>query len=196
MEGGKFVEKGIPVIDLTRLEKLSSIINENKINTERYKQSRRQYFSDFFATYSSRIIPPFNKVRKSQYQNTVRYGFFFDHQQLLLQNTICPELFLTEDAEIKSAFVNNGKILNGKLTRRRVDLYDQKRGVEEKIVGLKLVRSSEEPRIGEEIYNAYSSIADYENNLEKQQAQKQVKKEEEWMLIRKGKKIKSNKSKN
>lgn len=36
----------------------------------------------------------------------------------------------------------------------------------------------------------------YENNLEKQQAQKQVKKEEEWMLIRKGKKIKSNKSKN
>lgn len=35
-----------------------------------------------------------------------------------------------------------------------------------------------------------------ESKLEKQQTQTQVKKEEEWMVIRKGKKVKSNKSKN
>lgn len=35
-----------------------------------------------------------------------------------------------------------------------------------------------------------------ESKLEKQQTQKQLKKDEEWMLIRKGKKVKSNKSKN
>lgn len=35
-----------------------------------------------------------------------------------------------------------------------------------------------------------------ESKLEKQQTQKLLKKDEEWMLIRKGKKVKSNKSKN